>query len=51
MILAHVSEINNTPEKVRLSARDGLGLLYDETSITIATQAGTSDEYPQVLDL
>jgi phosphoribosyl 1,2-cyclic phosphodiesterase len=51
MILAHVSEVNNTPEKVRLSARNGLGLLYDETSITIATQGGTSETCPQVLDL
>ncbi|WAC04705.1 MAG: MBL fold metallo-hydrolase [Methanoregula sp.] len=51
MILAHVSEVNNTPEKVRLSAQNGLGLLYGETSITIATQAGTSDTCPQVLNL
>jgi hypothetical protein len=51
MILAHISEVNNTPEKVRLCARDGLGLLYGETSVTIATQAGTSDACPQVLNL
>ena len=51
IILGHISEVNNTPEKVRLSARDGLGLLFDETSLTIATQAGTSDTRPQVLSL
>ena len=51
MILAHISEVNNTPEKVRLSAQNGLGLLYGETSVTIATQAGTSDACPQVLNL
>ena len=51
MILAHISEVNNTPEKVRLCAQNGLGLLYGETSVTIATQAGTSDACPQVLNL
>jgi hypothetical protein len=51
IILGHVSEVNNTPEKVRISARDGLGLLYDETSLVIATQNGTSDASPQVLRL
>jgi phosphoribosyl 1,2-cyclic phosphodiesterase len=51
IILGHVSEVNNTPEKVRISARDGLGLLYDETSLVIATQNGTSDASPQVLHL
>jgi phosphoribosyl 1,2-cyclic phosphodiesterase len=49
IILAHVSEVNNTPEKVRISAQNGLGLLYDETSLTIATQAGTSDTCPQTV--
>ncbi|MCX6687585.1 MAG: MBL fold metallo-hydrolase [Methanoregula sp.] len=51
IILGHVSEVNNTPEKVRTSARDGLGLLYEETSLIIATQDGTSDTCPQVMNL
>ncbi|MCX6686113.1 MAG: MBL fold metallo-hydrolase [Methanoregula sp.] len=51
LILAHVSVVNNTPEKVRLSARDGLGLLYDEKALVVATQEGTSHTCPQVLRL
>jgi phosphoribosyl 1,2-cyclic phosphodiesterase len=51
IILGHVSEVNNTPEKVRLSARDGLGLLYEESSLIVATQGGTSDTCPQVMRL
>ncbi len=51
IILGHVSEINNTPKKVRMSARDGLGLLYEETSLIVATQDGTSETCPQVLRL
>ena len=30
VILAHLSEINNTPEKARVSAREGLGLFFEE---------------------
>jgi hypothetical protein len=51
IILGHVSEVNNTPEKVRISARDGLGLLYEENSLIIATQDGTSGTCPQVMKL
>jgi hypothetical protein len=42
VILAHLSEINNTPEKAMGTARDGLGLFYEETRVTVATQCGTS---------
>jgi hypothetical protein len=51
IILGHVSEVNNTPEKVRMSARDGLGLMYEETSLIVATQDGTSGILPQVMNL
>jgi phosphoribosyl 1,2-cyclic phosphodiesterase len=51
VILGHVSEVNNTPVKVRISARDGLGLLYEEASVIVATQDGTSDTCPQVMRL
>ena len=40
IILAHLSEMNNTPEKALLSAREGLGLFYHEICVTVATQAG-----------
>jgi len=51
IVLAHLSEINNTPEKALRSARDGLGLFYEETTITVATQSGNSATDPQYLDL
>lgn len=37
-MLAHVSEINNTPEKVLLSALEGLGLYSDQIGVTVAPQ-------------
>jgi phosphoribosyl 1,2-cyclic phosphodiesterase len=41
VILAHLSEINNTPEKARVSARGGLGLFFEESRVTVATQCGS----------
>ncbi len=37
-MLAHVSEINNTPEKVLLSALEGLGFYSDQVGIAVAPQ-------------
>ena len=37
-MLAHVSEINNTPEKVLLSALEGLGFYSDQVGVTVAPQ-------------
>jgi phosphoribosyl 1,2-cyclic phosphodiesterase len=51
LVLAHLSEVNNTTEKARMGAREGLGLLYDQTPLVIATQGGTSAACPQVLRL
>ncbi|MCX6689331.1 MAG: MBL fold metallo-hydrolase [Methanoregula sp.] len=51
IILAHLSEINNTPERVRASAREGLGLYYGEKTLMVATQEGTSEKYPQQIVL
>ncbi len=51
IILAHLSEMNNTPEKALSSARDGLGLFYEETTVTVASQTGTSAERPQHITL
>jgi len=42
VILSHLSEINNTPEKARASARDGLGLFFEDTGLIVASQEGTS---------
>jgi phosphoribosyl 1,2-cyclic phosphodiesterase len=51
VILAHLSEINNTPDKARGSAREGLGLFYETGRVVVATQRGTRDNCPQILQL
>jgi phosphoribosyl 1,2-cyclic phosphodiesterase len=51
VILAHLSEINNTPERARASAREGLGLFYEEKMLTVATQQGSTQQCPQRIDL
>lgn len=47
VILAHLSEINNTPEKAMGTAREGLGLFFKEEGVTVATQCGTRAGCPQ----
>ena len=47
VILAHLSEINNTPEKAMGSARAGLGLFFEENRVTVATQSGSTPGAPQ----
>ncbi len=44
VILAHLSEINNTPEKAMGSAREGLGLFFEQNRVTIATQDGNRQD-------
>ena len=51
VILAHLSETNNTTARVTASAREGLGLFYDEAIVIVATQSGTSNACPQHLVL
>jgi phosphoribosyl 1,2-cyclic phosphodiesterase len=51
VILAHLSETNNTTERVTASARDGLGLLYNEMNVIVATQCGTTKDCLQQLSL
>ncbi|WP_321506247.1 MBL fold metallo-hydrolase [uncultured Methanoregula sp.] len=51
VILAHLSEMNNTPEKAMGSAREGLGLFYEENRVIVATQEGTTSDGPQCLRL
>jgi phosphoribosyl 1,2-cyclic phosphodiesterase len=51
VILAHLSEINNTPERALASARQGVGLFFDEKSICVATQVGSSAESLQSMVL
>jgi len=47
IILAHLSEINNTPARARAGAREGLGIYYDEQTLMVATQTGTCPDCPQ----
>ncbi len=51
LVLAHLSEINNTPEKAMACARNGLGLLFDQTTVIVASQKGTSQKSPQEFSL
>lgn len=51
VILAHLSETNNTTERAMVSARDGLGLFYERERVTVATQCGTKADCPQCLRL
>ena len=51
VILAHLSEMNNTPARVMSSAREGLGLFFEEKTVVIATQCGTSCSCPQCIKL
>jgi len=51
VILAHLSETNNTPERVSASAREGLGLFYDEINVIVASQCGTTGTCPQCIRL
>ncbi len=51
IILSHLSEINNTPERARASARDGMGLFFDEKNLIVATQGGSSPALPQEIRL
>jgi phosphoribosyl 1,2-cyclic phosphodiesterase len=51
VILAHLSEMNNTPDKAIGSAREGLGLFYEAERVTIATQCGTQAGCPQRMQL
>ncbi len=51
VILAHLSETNNTPEKAMGSAREGLGLFFTMERVTVATQCGNRDDCPQQMRL
>jgi len=49
VILAHLSEVNNTPARAMSGAREGLGLFFDEKNVVVATQCGTSGSCPQCI--
>ncbi|MDK2973642.1 MAG: hypothetical protein PWP08_13 [Methanofollis sp.] len=43
VVLAHLSEVNNTPEKAVVSAQNGLGLLFDGIDLVVGTQHAVSE--------
>ena len=45
VILAHLSEENNTPEKAEVSAYEGLGRFADETTLHVACQHTISESF------
>jgi phosphoribosyl 1,2-cyclic phosphodiesterase len=47
VVLSHLSEINNTPERARASAHDGMGLFFEEKTLIVASQQGSSPASPQ----
>ncbi len=47
VVLSHLSEINNTPDRARAAARDGMGLFFSEKHLIVATQGGSSPEAPE----
>ena len=51
VILAHLSEINNTPDKAMGAAREGLGLFFEESRVTVATQFRSTPGSPQEIRL
>ncbi len=51
VILAHLSETNNTAEKAIGSAREGLGLFYETGRVTVATQCGSREDCRQQMRL
>ncbi|MDD1715452.1 MAG: MBL fold metallo-hydrolase [Methanolinea sp.] len=46
IMLAHLSEVNNTPEIAISSARDGAGLFYKDSGISVATNPGSPAGWP-----
>ena len=51
IMLAHLSEMNNTPEKALSTARQGAGLFSTDIEITVATNPGTGQGWPHGIRL
>jgi hypothetical protein len=46
VMLSHLSEVNNTPEKALATAREGVGLFMDEVEITLASNPDKDKDWP-----
>ncbi|HON82280.1 MAG TPA: MBL fold metallo-hydrolase [Methanoregulaceae archaeon] len=51
IMLAHLSEVNNTPEKALASAREAVGLFAGDLDIAVASNPGTDPGWPQRIRL
>ncbi|MEM2124216.1 MAG: MBL fold metallo-hydrolase, partial [Methanolinea sp.] len=51
VMLAHLSEVNNTPEKALACAREGAGLFSHGLEITVATNVGSPAGWPRGIRL
>lgn len=51
IMLAHLSETNNTPDRALASAREGAGLFIDHVEITVATNPGCAHPWPKRITL
>ena len=51
IMLAHLSEVNNTPDKALSSAKDGAGLFAGNVELTIASNPGTDTGWPRRIRL
>jgi phosphoribosyl 1,2-cyclic phosphodiesterase len=47
VMLAHLSQVNNTPGKARSTACSGLGLFMNDVRVIVASQDGSTPESPQ----
>jgi len=46
VMLSHLSEVNNTPEKAMKTAQEGIGLFMDEIEITLASNPDKDQHWP-----
>ena len=46
VMLSHLSEVNNTPEKAMKTAQEGIGLFMDDVAITIASNPEKDQSWP-----
>lgn len=51
IMLAHLSEMNNTPDKALSSAREGAGLFSSDLEVTVATNPGNGRGWPHGIRL
>jgi phosphoribosyl 1,2-cyclic phosphodiesterase len=51
VMLAHLSEVNNTPEKALSSAREGTGLFSGSVTFTVASNPGSPTGWPNSIRL